>query len=126
MGDERRRYVRSLPRYNTFAALRSGFEKVGKVSDISIKGLAFSYFREGGKADLDRKLSQVDIFLTGNGFHLPNVPCRIVYDIRKISSGVNQSIIMYRCGIQFEELVESQSEQLKLFIKDHTIEPAKS
>ena len=126
MGAERRRYVRFLAQDNTFAALRSGFEKVGKVSDISIKGLAFSYFKKDAEADSDRDLSKVDIFLSGNGFHLPNVPCRMVYDIREPSSGINHSIIMYRCGLNFGELIESQLEELIFFIKNHTTEPAMS
>jgi hypothetical protein len=120
MGAERRRYVRFLAQDNAFAALRSGFEKVGKISDISLKGLSFSYFRKDVEADSNRNLSQVDIFLSGNGFHLPNVPCRIAYDIREPTSGISNSIAMYRCGLHFGELINNQSEQLIFFIKNYT------
>ena len=126
MGAEQRKYVRFLAQDNTFAALRSGFEKVGKVNDISIKGLAFAYFKEDVKPDSDRNLSQVDIFLSANGFHLPNVPCRVVYDIQESTSGINHAIVMYRCGLHFGELDQSQSEQLKSFLKNHTTGPVKA
>ena len=42
MDIEQRKYVRFSVQDNAFAALRSGFEKIGKVNDISKKGLAIS------------------------------------------------------------------------------------
>ena len=64
MNIEQRKYVRFLPQDSTFAALRSGFEKVGKVNNISIKGLAFSYLSETVGKDPDPYSYQVDIFLS--------------------------------------------------------------
>ena len=57
MGVERRKYVRFLAQDNTFAALRIGFKKVGKIDDISINGLAFSYLSETVGAGSDRHLT---------------------------------------------------------------------
>jgi hypothetical protein len=117
---ERRKYVRFLPQDRAFAAMRNGFKKVGKVNDISIRGLAFSYLSETNEADADRHSSEVDIFLSRNGFHLYNVPCRIVYDIPDDTLNKGLFVKMTRCGLNFRELIESQSELLEFFIKNHT------
>jgi hypothetical protein len=122
MGVERRKYVRFLAQDNTFAALRIGFKKVGKINDISINGLSFSYLSETVGAGSDRHLTQVDIFTSGNNFHLSNVPCKIVYDIQDPTSGKHLDLMMCRCGLKFNEPTKSQSEQLELFIKNHTTE----
>jgi hypothetical protein len=125
MDIEQRKYVRFLAQDNAFAALRIGFKKVGKVNDISIKGLAFSYLSETNEADADRHSSKVDIFLSGNGFHLYNVPCRIVYDT-DVTLYKELFVKMARCGLHFGELIESQSELLEFFIKNYTTKPLSS
>jgi hypothetical protein len=117
---ERRKYVRFLAQDMAFAAMRNGFKKVGKVNDISIRGLAFSYLSQTNEADADRYSSKVDIFLSGNGFYLSNVPCRIVYDIPDVTLYKGLFVKMSRCGLHFGELIESQSELLEFFIKNHT------
>ena len=120
MDIEQRKYVRFSVQDNTFAALGSEFEKVGKVNDISQKGLALSYLIESIKAGSDRDFSKVDIFLSGNGFHLHRVPCKIVYDIQDSKSNKNNSIMKRRCGLHFGELIKRQSELLELFLKNFT------
>ena len=60
MAIEHRKYQRFYVK-NTFAALGSKFEIVGKVKDISIKGLALSYLCESIKTASDRDFSQVYI-----------------------------------------------------------------
>ena len=122
MGVERRKYVRFLAQDNTFAALRIGFKKVGKIDDISINGLAFSYLSETVGVGSDRHLTQVDIFTSGNNFHLPNIPCKIVYDIQDSTSEKYIDLMTCRCGLKFNEPTKSQSEQLELFIKNYTTE----
>ena len=120
MDIEQRKYVRFSVLGNTFAALRGEFEKVGKVNDISKKGLAFSYLTESIKAGLDRDLSVVDIFLSWNSFYLHNVSCKIVYDIQDPKSIKYSSMVKRRCGLYFGELIKRQSEQLELFLKNYT------
>ena len=120
MGAERRKYARFLALDTAFAALRSGFKKVGRVKDISIGGMAFSYISASSEAISDSQRSQVDIFLTGNGFHLPNVPCKIVYDIPNSLNDNGFLTNMSRVGLNFGELTENQLEQLSYFIKHYT------
>ena len=125
MDIEQRKYVRFSVQHNTFAALGSEFEKVGKVNDISQKGLALSYLTDSIKAGSDRDFSKVDIFLSGNGLHLHRVPCKIVYDIQDSKSN-NNSIMKRRCGLHFGKLSKSQSELLELFLKNFTTGPLSS
>jgi hypothetical protein len=118
---EKRRHSRLAPPPNTFAALGRNYTRVGKVKDISLKGLAFEYIAGEG-ADLNS--ANVDIFLIGNVFHLPNFFCKIVYDIQIYVPHVNNKFIekltTKRCGIQFENLSEENLTQLKLFLEAHS------
>jgi c-di-GMP-binding flagellar brake protein YcgR len=118
MDIEQRKYVRFSVQDNTFAALGSEFEKVGKVNDISKNGLALSYLIESIKVGSDRSFSQVDIFHSGNGFHLHKLLCKIVYDNQDPKSMKNNSITKRRCGLKFGKLSKSQSELLELFIEN--------
>ena len=121
MGSEKRKYVRFAPQDKTFAALRSGFKKVGKVHDISIKGLGFTYLDPSEENNTDADSSKVDIFLSDDGFHLANVPCRVVYDAERSPSDIICMIKANKCGLNFGKLTKDQSEQLEYFIKNHTI-----
>ena len=122
MGVERRKYIRFLVQDNTFATLGSVFDKAGKVNDISIKGLSFSYLSESIEAGSDSDSSRVDIFLPQNRFYLTNVPCKIVYDIPNHISGKNHSVMMYRCGLYFGKLPKIQLKLLDIFIKKYATE----
>jgi len=117
---ERRKYMRFLAKDNSFAALRNGFKKVGKIDDISINGLGFSYLGETTEVDTTGHFSEVDIFNSGNGFYLSNVPCRIVYEAPDSIPDEGFLLRMSRCGLQFGELNGSQLEQLELFIENYT------
>jgi hypothetical protein len=112
--------VRFPAKNNSFAALRNGFKKVGKIDDISIKGLGFSYLSEITEVDTAGHFSQVDIFISGNRFHLSNVPCMIVYETPDTIFNKSFLVQMSRCGLQFGELNRSQLEQLELFIENYT------
>ena len=115
MTEEQRRYIRFLTKKNTFAALRSGFEKVGKVLDISINGLAFSYIIENAPLV---KAFQVDIFQSENGFYLSNIPCRVIYDIPYSNPKYDLFIHPRRCGLGFGRLSKIQEDELLKFLRD--------
>ena len=117
---ERRKYVRFLAKNNLFAALRNGFKKVGKIDDISINGLGFSFLSKIAEVDSTDHHTQVDIFSVGNGFHLTNVPCRIVYEIPDTTPDESFLVQTFRCGLQFGELTRSQLGQMELFIENYT------
>ena len=112
--------MRFLAKDNSFAALRNGFKKVGKIDDISINGLGFSFLSEITQVDSTDHHTQVDIFSSDNGFHLSNVPCRIVYETPDTTLNKKFPVQTYRCGLQFGELTRIQLEQLELFIENYT------
>ena len=118
---EQRKHSRFLPVDNTFAALGRNFTKVGKVKDISLGGLSIEYIA-GDQDKHDDWL--VDIFLTGDSFHLYNVPCRIVSDISlyipHVKNIYTKLLTTKRCSIQFGDLSENYDSKLKLFIDTYT------
>jgi hypothetical protein len=119
MKSEKRKYVRFLAKDNIFAALRNGFKKIGKVNNISIKGVSFSYLSETSEIDIEGQESQVDIFY-GNAFHLFNLPCKIVYDLEGYLLDDTFQIKMSRCGLQFGKLSEMQLDLLNYIITKYT------
>jgi hypothetical protein len=100
--------------------LRNGFKKVGKIDDISINGLGFSFLSEITQVDSTDHDTQVEIFNTENGFHLSKVPCRIVFETPNDTLDKGFLVQMSRCGLEFGELTKSQTEQLELFIEKYT------
>jgi hypothetical protein len=122
---EHRKYARYLPQNNAFAALGSKYTRVGKIIDISLGGLAFDYI--SGEYS-GQNSSRVDIFLVGNVFHLYNLPCKMVYDIKIHVPHVNNNFIKIlttkRCGVEFGELSDDNLAKLKLFLQINTTEPA--
>ena len=114
---EKRKFTRFRTQDNAFAALRGDFTKVGKIYDISLNGLAFRYLAE---QESEETFTHVDIFLSDNGFHLPDVPCNIVYDVKEHTSG-SMAISPYRCGLSFNVLQEEQQNKLEFFLNNHTI-----
>ena len=121
MDIKQRKYQRFSAQDDAFAALTNDFEKIGRVNDISIKGIALSYLSERVITGSHSDDSEVEIFLTGNRFYLNNVPCKIVYDILYPKSNKNYRFMTRRCGLHFGELSKKQSELLELFLKNYTI-----
>lgn len=122
---EKRKYTRYTANEGTFAALRSNFEKVGRVLDISVKGLAFSYLDGTGKST-DTESLEVDIFLTQNGCHLYRIPCKIVYDIPHLYEKSFYHAKSKRCGLSFGRLSSEQEKDLKRFIMHNSSGTVKS
>ena len=128
MNIDKRKYNRFLAQDDAFAAL--GFSAVGKVKDISMGGLAFGYIdlsdnsdQVSSRRDAFESLP-VTIFLSKNGFHLSDVPCKIIYDIITPVSDKHQmfftSLKHRLCGVKFGMLSEDITAKLELFLKNHT------
>ena len=110
-----------LAQNNAFAALGSRFTKVGRVKNISTGGLAFEYITNG---DTDEDNSQLDVFVSGKDFHLPRVPCKVIYDIPAQPTDLKriffQPFLTKQCGVKFKTLSAEKSAQLSLFLEKHT------
>ena len=117
---EQRKYTRYAAADNAFAALEPGFNRVGRIQDISIMGLAFEYLTD---EVADFKVSKVDIFVSGEDFFISKIPCKVVYDISLETSGANQSptgLMHKRCGLAFESLPNTEKSMIEQFIEAHT------
>ena len=116
-----RKYDRFITCENAFAALGRNYSKIGKIKDISLGGLAFEYIA----AEVENlTISDVDVFLSNSIFHLYNLPCRVIYDIKIHSPYVEdkfrQMLLTKRCGIKFQKLNKDAELQLKFFLQAHT------
>ena len=120
---EKRKHLRFQVKDDAYASLGYTFAKVGKLKDISISGLAFTYFEQTENSV--QEFSKVAIFTSDNKFYLPDLSCRLIYDF---PAGENNNIQYFkkayrkkRCGVQFAATTETQFEKLKLFI-NHQLE----
>jgi hypothetical protein len=116
---ERRENLRLRPKEKTFVALRPEFVKLGKLLDISKRGLCFQYYSKGESIEKSPLLN-IDMFISNNGYYLPNIPCRAIYD-EKLSKGMKfvMGLEYRRCGLQFDTLSKQQIDQLDLFLNEH-------
>jgi hypothetical protein len=118
---EKRKHLRFQAKDDAYASI--GYTKVGKLKDISISGLAFTYFEHTENSV--QEFSKVAIFTSENKFYLPDLSCRLIYDF---PVDENNNIQYFkktygkkRCGVQFAATTETQLEKLKLFI-NHQLE----
>lgn len=121
MKQELRAHERRIPTGNVYAALGRDYERVGKLIDLSLGGLAFVYMSDGNSK---MELSQIDIFKVGEVFSLHNLSCEIVYDIplpplKDSIESLKQSH-NHRCGVKFDNLTKENNLQLGLFLESHT------
>ena len=114
---ERRTHNRFDVPVGTYVALRPDYVKVGQMADISIDGLAFYY------VDADEKSAaaapELDILMFDRPFHLYQISCRIISDVRAYQSPQGLTTSMRRCGLQFGGLTAYQSGRLEYFIEKH-------
>jgi hypothetical protein len=111
---ERREGPRFAPKSLTYVVLGPHFGKLGKLIDIGHEGLTFHYvaLKEG-----DEETTECYLFTHDKHFGLPNIPCRVVYDIRE------ETVFWFenrRCGLRFGNLTDEQRTQLEAFITSYT------
>ena len=121
MEREQRKCKRLTVKDNVFAALRGGFKKVGKIDDISLNGLGFSYLKKTGDPGPHVHEYQVDIFLLQNGFHLFNIPCRTAYEKTGVTIVEGFPVKLFRCGLHFGKLSDIQLSLLNFIITKFTV-----
>jgi len=113
-GSERRRHTRFGPGDMTVAVRSPSDTFVGKIQDISLGGLSVEYVL---KEVQNGVLGQVDIW-TSNGFSLPNLPCKVVYqDVVRESKPPFFGPEVRRCGIEFQGLAKDQEADLRIFLR---------
>jgi hypothetical protein len=96
---------------------------IGKILNISKKGLSFCYIT--GRDQL-KATSNLNIELIDGGFGLHNIPIKTVWD-SAMPCDFHDGIITTRlCAVKFGDLTDEQKNYLDLFIRTHTKDPSKS
>ena len=111
MKQERRKYTRFQPEDQTFVVVRPDFIKLGRLLDISERGLSFQH--SAGMGEKDSSV-QIDIFKGDNTFYLSKVTGTVVYDRKDDSDFCFDHC---RCGVHFGALTEEQGAQLTDYIQ---------
>lgn len=113
---EKRKFVRFRTQDTAYAVLWGDANKIGKICDISVNGLAFRYMAE----EMSNKTHNLlDIFLHNDEFHLYNIPCKVVYDIKDPNSN-SYSVSRYRCGLKFERVKDKHKKKLEILLNNYT------
>lgn len=113
--DTRRRSQRFTVKDTVFLTFRPGFDKMGRLKDISKSGVAFEYIsldRQAESGTLEYESVEVDIFSNAKGLYLSRVPCKIVYDVRTADFFGRKLFENRRCGLKFGPLSHNQKAQL--------------
>lgn len=120
---EKRKYIRFIARPDTYAALGARFTKVGKVSQISVGGLAFEYIPITEAREPDS--TKLTLFLCDKDFFLPDLPCRVISDgldcafDRDPESGPFYTV--NKCAVQFKAISEAQKRGLEYLLTHLTL-----
>jgi hypothetical protein len=104
-----------LTRDGTYAVLRPPANKIGKIIDISMSGMAFTYFSTNGKTIESPGLD----LLADEGLCLENIPYDIVNDCIIPNEQPFSQITMRRHCIKFNGLTEDHTRLLKSFISKY-------
>jgi hypothetical protein len=110
---------------DAYVAVRPAFRTLGKVKDVSMSGIGFSYalLDDQEKPIKDEGSFSVDLFVSNNGFYLPKLKCRLAYDkFVPDRTPFKLQIPMRQCGIRFDHdaLTDEQREKIELFLRDYT------
>jgi len=116
---ERREKERFRPKKKTFIAIKPQFVKLGKILDISASGLCFQYLVKNDQIG-DTTSLQADIFMSDNGYYLPDVSCKLVWDAEMEEMTFPIGFQSRRCGLQFTSLTKSQRDELDRYLQEHT------
>jgi len=117
---ERREEERFRPKKRTFVVFKPQFLKLGKVLDISAGGLCFQYLAKEDQT-VDAPAIEADIFMSDNGYYLPDVACKMVWDTEaKEKMTFPIGFQNRRCGLQFLKLTKEQQNKLEHYLQVHT------
>jgi hypothetical protein len=122
MRSEKRKYIRFLAQDKLYAALGTHYNRVGKIKDIGIGGLAFEYIEN--TIDCEQDSSMITIFHSKDGFYLPELACIFIYDhpicMLKEKSNFKLKYRVKRCALQFTAISAHQKEKLEYFLNHYT------
>jgi PilZ domain len=117
---ERREKERFRPKKRTFVVFKPQFLKLGKVLDISVDGLCFQYLAKEDQVG-DAPAIEADIFMSDNGYYLPDISCKLIWDTEaKEKMTFPIGFQNRRCGLRFVQLNKEQQNKLEHYLQVHT------
>ena len=99
-----------------FDVFRSKPTKLGRISNISMGGLAFRYIDSQAQSN---ESSVLDVLLADSGFYLENVSFKTISDIEISEDVPIDSVKMRQLRVQFKDLTPDQKLKLAYFIRNH-------
>ncbi len=93
--------------------------RLGNIIDVSMGGLAFQYFLVKNMSF--NEFSMIDIYISGDGMFLDDLPVQIVSDIELPRSEKQFMTTSKRFGVQFQGLDQAKKEKLHQFIEHNTM-----
>lgn len=115
---ERRSHKRYEAAYGAFAVVGPQAARLGQIKDISMSGLAFKYLAEEARSNARHEM---DIIIRQNGFHIQNLPIRIISDFELNKENAFSTVKLRQQGVQFGDLTPDQTSQLEYIVKNHTV-----
>ena len=116
MQAELRKHKRYPGNDKLFASLGEHCDRVGRVENISLGGVAIICTGHPKEMESD---TSIDLFLENNGFQVKGIDCRLIYEKVMEWEVYNVDSSEYscrKCGIQFKALTREQRKQLKKVI----------
>ena len=109
-----------MVRDNVFAVFRSGpnASSLVNIVDISRGGFAFKLV---GMEDISNDRFELDIFVTGDGRRLGNIPFQIISETSKEKERRLLRLAKRRVGARFDNLPDVKKMQIDRFINSHKI-----
>jgi hypothetical protein len=100
-----------------FVGVGPTFDKVGRLRDVGMDGLAFRYFGNGEAL----AGAYVDVFMTEGDFYLGKIPIKIISDIDIVEKAAPDAKTLRECHVKFEKLKPPQKAKLQAFIEKHAM-----
>jgi hypothetical protein len=100
-----------------FVGIGPDFDKVGRLRDMGMDGLAFRYFGNGEAL----KGSYVDVFMTEGDFYLGKIPIKVMSEVDVVKKTSPDSKTLRQCYVRFEKLTPQHKAKLKEFIEKYAV-----
>ncbi len=119
MADDRRKNPRFSVHDNAFALFKSEPAKLIPIIDISLGGLGIGVNAINMNAARFSEASKLEILTDDCHFYLDNLPYQLIMPQRNFPQNAVGSF-QHIYGIQFIDLMSTQRNQIKYFIRNHT------
>ena len=119
MALERRKNPRYCVRDNAFAVFGPEPVKLAPIIDVSLGGLGFRANNIKIGADRLNGNAKLEIVIGDGSFYLDNLNYQLLTQYRNFSGNTAGSF-QHIQGVKFGDLMSSQQNQLKYFIRNHT------